>query len=469
MATSTGLVQQVNLFDGGACVYVGPAPTSAEVLIVRFDAVDSTSTLGFKRAMLGLLVRAQVAGYSVSLNHGDADSVITSVETVPANISPIGLAIHGDFYTVSGADIPNDATLVFDSAALTVTVTPDVVRPQFVFVAQLPSSIPLGRNTVHLQGAGWATDAVPIDVSDGPRTTVRTLFSGDPKSEPYGIDFVANPAIARADGSGFYADPALTDRPGFQGAVRFCLDNILRSTEDVLRQSNMDAHVRFVAVFDATVAVSDSSALASEDPPNIIETRRDKLNDFMGGYFERPDVVYVLTGSTTFTRASAWFTTDDANRPGTAFTYDGVNRTHGLFQSTPGSAAVPTSATGLTAFHEFGHAASDFNDGMVVDLYVDGLGAGFVVNKKARAKSTDPVPANFATYQGTTYASDPNRDSLGYPNTWTSYHPQLIDPTRPNMMDNYWLATNPANPRTCRLDRLTYAWYSDRLRAKIFR
>lgn len=83
------------------------------------------------------------------------------------------------------------------------------------------------------------------------------------------------------------------------------------------------------------------------------------------------------------------------------FTYDGVNHTHGHLPSTPGSAAIPTSVdtTGLTALHEFGHASSDFNNGQVIDLYVDGLRPGFLLNKKARAQATDPVPASFATYK----------------------------------------------------------------------
>jgi hypothetical protein len=281
---------------------------------------------------------------------------------------------------------------------------------------------------------------------------------------------VANPAIARdpSNGTGFYADPVLTNRQGFHDGVLFCLDNILLSTEDLLRRDDLDAHFRLVAVFDATVAAADASALAKEYPPNIIETRRDKLNGFLAGYQETPDVVYVMSASTTYTRASAWFTTDDMTRGTVAFTYDGVNRMHGMYPSIPGSTAVPITARGLTALHEFGHAASDFNNGKVSDLYVDGVGV-FSVNKKARALNTDPVPANFATHQGTNFASDQNRDGLGYPAAWTSYHPQLVDATRPNMMDNYWLATNPANPRTCRLDGLTYDWFRDRLRAKVFR
>jgi hypothetical protein len=34
------------------------------------------------------------------------------------------------------------------------------------------------------------------------------------------------------------------------------------------------------------------------------------------------------------------------------------------------------------------------------------------------------------------------------------------------MMDNFWYADNP---RHCRLDKITYAWLTDRLAAKVFR
>jgi hypothetical protein len=121
----------------------------------------------------------------------------------------------------------------------------------------------------------------------------------------------------------------------------------------------------------------------------------------------------------------------------------------------------------MTALHEFGHGASDFTNGSVVDLYVDGAAGGFSPNKKFRAQATDPVPTDFATFNGVDYPSDPSRDAIGYPATWTSYHPQLIDGTRPNLMDNFWLSFD--TPRRCRLDRLTYDWLRDRLLAKLGR
>ena len=105
--------------------------------------------------------------------------------------------------------------------------------------------------------------------------------------------------------------------------------------------------------------------------------------------------------------------------------------------------------------------------GLVTDLYVDGTRSGFVVNKKMRAKATDSIPDNFATYRGATFHSEQKRDGRGYPDTWTSYHPALVDTTRPNLMDNYWKAVS--HIQRCRLDGLTFDWFADRLRAKILR
>jgi hypothetical protein len=419
--------------------------------------------------MIHLLAQAQSAGYQVRVNHPDDSAEIAWVASVDFDICPIGMAIHNDFYSISGTGIPGDVEVVFESSAVTVAVTPDVVRPHLVFVAELPAAVPVGRNTVRLQAPAWSSNAVPIEVLGGPRATVRTLYSGAPKTAPYTIAFVANPAIETEAGSSFSADPVLANRAGFHAAVRYSLRNLLTETEDLLRQANLDSNIRLISIFDETVATNDANALAHELSPNLMETRRDKLNAFLSRYSQKADMVFVIHGSTTHDRATAWYTTDDEARPGVAFTYDGISRTHRHFASIPGSAALPISVnqTGLTAIHEFGHAGSDFNTGRVGDLYVDGGTIGFVVNKKARASSTDPIPANFATYNGTTYISDLNRDGIGYPGTWTSYHPELIDHTRPNMMDNYWNAFD--DPLRCRLDRLTYNWFSDRLRAKIFR
>jgi hypothetical protein len=102
-------------------------------------------------------------------------------------------------------------------------------------------------------------------------------------------------------------------------------------------------------------------------------------------------VVFVVHGSTTHRQASAWYTTDDNSRPTVSFTHGGVVRQHGRFASFPGSCTtIPVTvpcrlSPAMAPLHEFCHAASDFNNGKVNELYND-IAGGFLVNKKARAK-----------------------------------------------------------------------------------
>jgi len=322
---------------------------------------------------------------------------------------------------------------------------------------------------VFLRAPGWRSDRVPVTVRSGSPLTARTLYPGRPKTEPYTFVFAATPAIQSPGNGPVSADPVLTKRTNFHAIVRHCLANLLTLTESLLRTDNFEANIRFVAIFDTTQGATTANALVGQLDPNLIETLRDRLNGFVGRYAEKPDIVFCITANATHRRPTAWPTTDDDSRLGVNSTYDGVTRTHRRFTDVPGSAAISTlmDTTGLDAIHEFGHAASDFNNGMVTDLYVEGTRSGFVVNKKMRAKATDSIPYNFATYGGTTFQSDQKRDGLGYPDTWTSYHPALVDTTRPNIMDNYWRAVS--HIQRCQLDGLTFDWFADRLRAKILR
>lgn len=481
MATTTGLVQKVTLFGNtaGTCVFIGPLPSSVEVFLIQLQSTDTDAVRAFKNAMLTLIVSAEQAGYPVTVDHQDGSAEIERVSVGGFNISPTGPAVHGDFYSVSGSEIPSDAVIAFDSQAVIVRVTPDLVRSHWVFVKELPSAIPVGRNTVQLQAPGWSSDAVPIDVIDSPKTTVRTLYSGAPKTSPYTIVFVANPAMLGIDGT-ISPDPVLRDRPGFHGAVAFCLKDLFAITEDLLRRSNLDANIRLVAIFDATLAANDASALAKNYiHGDFFETRRDKLSSFLFGYFEVADVVFVLSGLDFFYTPRTWMTTDDNSRPGTRFTYDLVPDVHHRhFASIPGSVVMPLFNrfdppfdASPAALHEFGHAASDDHNGFVGDLWDPVSNDLFHINKKWGR----PIPAIFASYELNTYASDPNRNSLGYEFTWTLYHPQLIDSTFPNIMDNFGLAPNsqdpldPPGPQMCRFDKLTYAWLTDRIKAKLLR
>lgn len=466
MATTRGSIQRLQWTGNIVCVWIGPHPASVEALFIVFSVADDAATLSGKRRMANLLARAEMAGDPVACAHGDSDAAITEVAFEGYDIC-VQRPIHGDFFVVSGSGLPADTRVVFDGPVATVTVTPDLVRPNWALVSALPAGVPVGRQTVHLEspGSGWSSESVPVEVGAGPLSFVRWLYTGAPKANPYTIVLVANPG-RRTSAGALVADPMVGDPARFATAVATSLTTMFTVTETVLQA--FERSVALAIVRDATVAITDSVSLVQEDSTNIVSPRRDLMNGYLRGYRLAADVVYAISGSPDHTRSSAWFTTDDATRAGVSFTYNGTAFSHGRFASIPGSIALgtPVDPTGLTALHEFGHASSDFNNGKIDDLYVDGLRSGLEVNKKARANATDPIPAQFATYNGTAHNSDQNRDGLGYPATWTSYHCALLDATRPNMMDNYWLT---ANPLQCRLDEVTFAWLSDRLAAKVGR
>lgn len=471
MEQTSGLVQRLNLADNGVCAWIGPQPNDTEVFLVAFDDNDEPHALDCKKSMVGMLVKAKGAGYEVQAHHESDQSVIEAITLPGYDISPVGHAIRKDFYSVTGSGFPDDVEITFESEWISVTVVPDLVRPHWIFLAELPGSVALGRCHVRLKGQNFNSDAVPIDVYPGPRKHVRVLYPGAPKGDAFTVALVANPILEVEEGGKFIADPIVTDRPGFHDVVTYALTNLLTEAENLLRQEDIDAYIRFVAIFDNVLADSnDSNSLVKLKPPNNLGPRRTRFKDYLARYLEITDVAFALTGSSTHTRASASCSEDDSAGAVTAFTYDGIDRVHGHATKVPGACTLSryTDQDGLTALHEFGHMFSDCANGAVVDLYVDGNPKGFQVNKKYRANATDPVPIHFGTYNGASHVSDPNRSTIGYPSDWKSYHPSLIDHDRPNLMDNYWEASEETI-KDCRFDQITYDLLSDRLRAKVFR
>lgn len=389
-----------------------------------------------------------------------------------APINSATSAVRGDFFTVTGTDLSPDVKLVFESATVRVEFAPDLVRPEWAWVAELPEQIPAGPNRLTLKEPGRAGRALDVNVLAGPHETVRVLCPGATKiapATPYTVALVANPAILRRDG-GIGADPAVGDRRRFHWKVRFCLRNFLELDEDLLRQ--FDPAIRYVAIFDDQVTPDLTSALVQEVPTYpILEPRRDAIGPFLEARNVRADVAIVLHGRDDYDRGYAWPTTDDPARGGTPFHLDGAAGTHFFYALVPGAVALPMIATsGPIALHEFCHAAASFEGGAVIDLYNDDRlkalpGAGRV-NKRWRQRGGDPIPADFAVYDEHEHPSDPYRDGLGYPKTWSSYHAAPRAPGFPNLMDNYTWADQP---KGCQLDGMTHAWLSDRIRAKVNR
>ncbi|MGL4555290.1 MAG: hypothetical protein ACRC33_29335 [Gemmataceae bacterium] len=296
---------------------------------------------------------------------------------------------------------------------------------------------------------------------------ITVLQPGDTTgATPYTIALVANPALETPIGSGtFIPDPILANPAGFDLAATYTHDVLFGrlpgQVERLLDDPAIGPLIRVVKVFDASLPATDANSLVGHFGSEITEARRDRFVAFLAAYGVTADVAYALTASATHTRASAWFTTEDATRGGVPFTFDGVGFTHWHFCAIPGTVAQHITSSSMTGLHEFGHASSSFSDGQILDQYVDsGPGQN---NRRGR-----PIPATFGVLDGTAFAADPVRDGLGYPPSWASYHPALTASAVPSLMDNYWLAPGGV-PEACVFDTITARFLRDRLLAKLSR
>lgn len=299
-------------------------------------------------------------------------------------------------------------------------------------------------------------------------TTLKVLRPGDTsKPNPYTIVIVANPALEAPWKSGeFVIDPIMADQPAFDACAQYTVDALFgalpNQRERLMAEPAFASRVRIVSLFVTGLPAIDANSLVAQDSLSfMLIARRDQFNALLAQFGLVADVSYAISKSDSHTRASAWFTTDDDTRAGISFTLDGVALSHRFFCRIPGTVAMHTTAASLTALHEFGHAASSYTNGAVVDLYVDGSPG--LNNKRGR-----PIPTAFANHNGVALTSDLTRDSLGYPSDWQSYHCELIDSTFLAVMDNYWLARD-RTPEHCQHDLITRRFLIERLRAKMSR
>jgi hypothetical protein len=297
---------------------------------------------------------------------------------------------------------------------------------------------------------------------------IKTIHLGDlTKPDPFGICIIANPALEAPLNSGtFVTDPIMANQPAFDACANYIVTSLFGGLpgqlERLLGDPSIGSKIRVTSLFVPGLLPEDPNSLAAQDGvSNLLVARRTGFNPFLARYGQHADVAYAVSQSASHTRASAWFTSDDDAGPGTPFTLDGTTYSHRHHCLIPGTIALHSTSNSMTAVHEFGHALSSYTNGALVDLYTDSR-PGFN-NKWGR-----PIPASFATYQGTAFATDITRDGLGYPVSWQSYHPALIPPSFPALMDNYWLAPDHV-PEHCQHDGLTRQFLLDRLRAKISR
>ncbi|MBV9925254.1 MAG: hypothetical protein JOZ96_09590 [Acidobacteria bacterium] len=409
------------------------------------------------------------------------------------NIRAVGDAILDDFFTVTGSDIPPDVVLEFTTAAGVRQLPADFARPHLAYVESL-SSLPAGDATLRLtsQSANAASNVVPVTVRAGPPPqAARLLHAGEDKPHPYTIAIVANPLIAsHPQGvAAFRPDPILTAAPRFRRAVTRCLKGLFAGAEDalvaedVLRRDNIDARMRLVTVFRTplpggpSTPLREANSLIEQAPDNArAGLRLEQLAGFLakfptGAGETKADVVIVLNNSETLNGSFSIPTQDDAERGGESYSFDDKERKHCHFASAPGCSSLHIRNVDLdspTVIHEFCHAASELNNGWIMDTSINMQpGTRFAVNQKHRADAKDAVPPDFATYNGTTFRSNPVRfDGTPYPTHWTAYHPEPLDGRQRSLMDDW--QGKPDRLR-CRLDRLTYTWLRDRLNVKLSR
>jgi hypothetical protein len=295
---------------------------------------------------------------------------------------------------------------------------------------------------------------VTIVADPVPATTV--LVDGRAKAAPYTLLFLANPVVKLRDGT-LTADPIQVNRRAFHETAAKALAIVFGSRERVLAPY---AHeIRVVARF-AAAPIAAANALCRQRAGGGMSTDQAATVAFVGGLGLAADHVFVVFRSRTNRRDATAWSVEDAASDGLAWTLDGTGHQHRRRSSRPGTTVLSSPTDAITALHELLHGAD------ITDLYVDSVPARFAVNKKRRASLRVRRPAQYASLDGVAYATDLSRDGIGYPRSWLSYHPQLVDARRPNAMDNYYQADNAAR---CRLDLLTLRYLRDRMEWKLQR
>lgn len=303
-------------------------------------------------------------------------------------------------------------------------------------------------------------------------TEITRLQDGDTaKANPFFILVVNNIALETPIGSNqFVADMSNPSLKGlFSKTVGYIKKNLFGQlpgqAENLLADSPDHSKIKFWSAWISGAGPSAATSLVGEDSAPLSQyllPRRDAVPPLLRSIGLDPDIIFVLsTKSTTHTFAHSFAATDDQSRGGVAAEYDGGTITHRFYSTIPGMTALHTSNGGMDAAHEFGHAISSYQNGRIVDLYLPNTTAFF------NCKVGRPIPNQFATYQRMGYLTDKARSALGgYHDVGESYHPELMDPSLPALMDNYREATKPMS---CRHDKITKAYIMDKIAARVSR
>jgi hypothetical protein len=85
MATTTGYVQRLTLLQSSrvACAWVGPSPSSTELLTISLPAGESDAVARHKHSLIRVLGNAQIARREVDVRHPDDSAAIDQVSFTP--------------------------------------------------------------------------------------------------------------------------------------------------------------------------------------------------------------------------------------------------------------------------------------------------------------------------------------------------------------------------------------------------
>jgi hypothetical protein len=373
----------------------------------------------------------------------------------------ISEARRRDFFVVHGHDFAPGTRIVFIRGTSDFPVVPGVVLPHMLLVAELPASVPAGAGgvtAVRVERPGGAlSEPVAVTVSTTARGAERVLAAGAAIAAPYTLLFLANPVVQRRNGS-LVNDPIQSARAAFHRCVVDAIGQLFGTSETLLRP--YAGEIRIVTRF-ATAPRLAANALCVQHRGGLMAPEQARIAAHLAALARVADHCFVVFRSTTHARSTTAWSTEDGGSAGRAYRFDAATHNHRQRSSQPGATALAAPTAGLTALHEYLHGALELDD-----LYVDHAPTTFVVNRKRRASRGARRPAGFASLDGHVYDTDPRRDSLGY-GAFLSYHPELADARRPNVMDDYW--RSPDTPQRCRLDLLSLRFMRDRLEWKLSR
>ncbi len=318
-------------------------------------------------------------------------------------------------------------------------------------------------------------DASQVLAEVDPEAALNIIQAGQ-GNPPYTIVFVANPFIAEF-GGGFSRDEIMDNKALFWQAVTRCLRAF--ASNELLQLPEIFHRLRFTAIFDESVSeASNANALceATADVGNILAPRADLhiIKDFVSRHVEYADVVFLISAYRELTRSAARFTDEQNQTEGKPFAFtfqpnlgDPANqRLHPYRCDLPGVVAFSAWDDRIkTVMHEFAHAMSSVENGVIHDEYQDRSGESLaVINKKFRAGSDDPIPNHYGEYQldgGPVSRYDSDRNRSDKDPGWVSYTPEKESPDFSCIMDIAY--------DRFRYDNLIFDFMYDRLLTKINR